>query len=91
MFAELQEQDEELWAEARCKSGTGDLVALFYSEQLDDIAKAKAICAECPVRPACLDYAIQIRELHGIWGGLNELERKQRITVGPEAKGLRRV
>ena len=38
---------------------------------------AKSICAVCPVRRACLDYAVQIREPHGIWGGLNELERKQ--------------
>jgi WhiB family redox-sensing transcriptional regulator len=29
------------------------------------------------VRGECLEYAIQIREPHGIWGGLNELERKQ--------------
>ena len=38
--------------------------------------RAKAICATCPVKKACLDYAIRIREPHGIWGGLNELERK---------------
>ncbi len=38
--------------------------------------RAKAICASCPVRIECLDYAIEIREPHGIWGGLNELERK---------------
>jgi WhiB family redox-sensing transcriptional regulator len=40
-------------------------------------AQAKAICATCSVRQPCLDYAIRIREPHGIWGGLNELERKQ--------------
>ena len=40
-------------------------------------ARAKAICSECHVREACLDYAIRIREPHGIWGGLNEVERKQ--------------
>jgi WhiB family redox-sensing transcriptional regulator len=39
--------------------------------------RAKAICATCSVRKACLDYALRIREPHGIWGGLNELERKQ--------------
>jgi WhiB family redox-sensing transcriptional regulator len=38
--------------------------------------KAKAICATCPVRVECLDYAIRIHEPHGIWGGLNELERR---------------
>ena len=38
--------------------------------------RAKAICATCPVRRPCLDYALQIREPHGIWGGLNEMERR---------------
>ena len=38
--------------------------------------RAKAICAQCSVREPCLEMAIRIREQHGIWGGLNELERK---------------
>jgi WhiB family redox-sensing transcriptional regulator len=38
--------------------------------------QAKSICARCSVRPECLDYAISIREPYGIWGGLNELERR---------------
>jgi len=42
--------------------------------------RAKAICASCPVRRACLEYALQIHEPHGIWGGLNELERKTLIA-----------
>jgi WhiB family redox-sensing transcriptional regulator len=37
---------------------------------------AKAICQDCGVRQECLTYAIEIREPHGIWGGLNEVERK---------------
>ncbi|MFN0089559.1 MAG: WhiB family transcriptional regulator [Acidimicrobiales bacterium] len=40
-------------------------------------SRAKEICRSCPVRRDCLDYAISIREPHGIWGGLNEVERKQ--------------
>jgi WhiB family redox-sensing transcriptional regulator len=54
-----------------------------HSERKDErLAReraAKAICKLCPVRRDCLDYAIRIREPHGIWGGLNELERKQVI------------
>ncbi|MDA8312343.1 MAG: WhiB family transcriptional regulator [Actinomycetota bacterium] len=46
-------------------------------ERLEREARAKEICAGCIVREECLDYAIRIRELHGIWGGLNEMERKQ--------------
>ena len=28
------------------------------------------------MKEPCLDYAVSIREPHGIWGGLNENERK---------------
>lgn len=38
--------------------------------------KAKTICAMCDVKQPCLEYAIAIKEPHGVWGGLNELERK---------------
>ncbi len=47
--------------------------------------RAKAICAVCPVRGPCLAYALEIREPHGIWGGLNELERKALIADSPLA------
>jgi WhiB family redox-sensing transcriptional regulator len=38
--------------------------------------RAKGICAACPVRIECLEYAMRIHESHGVWGGLNELERR---------------
>lgn len=38
--------------------------------------RAKAVCAGCPVRRPCLDYALRIGEQHGIWGGLTEVERR---------------
>ncbi len=37
---------------------------------------AKRICAGCAVTAECLDAAIERRETHGIWGGLNEIERR---------------
>ena len=43
-------------------------------------ARAKEICVDCSVRSACLEYAIEIREPHGIWGGLNEVERRQLLA-----------
>jgi len=39
-------------------------------------AVAKAICMRCPVLVECREYALAIREAHGIWGGLNEMERR---------------
>ena len=44
-------------------------------EKIDRESRAKEICASCAVKD-CLDYALSIREPHGIWGGLNEVERK---------------
>ena len=45
-------------------------------EKLAREAVAKRICAVCPVRQLCLDYALDTREGHGVWGGLNETERR---------------
>lgn len=38
-------------------------------------AAAKSICADCPVREACLEWALQLGETHGVWGGLTPEER----------------
>ena len=54
---------------ARCNDGTGSMTELFFSEQLDDIAAAKAFCQECPVKDACLEGAATRREPWGVWGG----------------------
>lgn len=40
-------------------------------------AKAKAICASCPVRAQCLDYALGNSIKYGIWGGLSGEERER--------------
>jgi WhiB family transcriptional regulator, redox-sensing transcriptional regulator len=39
-------------------------------------ARAKAVCGRCAVRRDCLEYALDSKEAHGIWGGTNEVERK---------------
>jgi len=43
------------------------------------LAQAKAICAACTVRQLCLDYAVQSRQLHGVWGGTSEEARRPLI------------
>jgi len=39
--------------------------------------RAKQICADCRVRAECLEFALRVREPHGIWGGLTEAERRR--------------
>lgn len=41
--------------------------------------QAKAVCMRCEVRQECLDYALDMREPYGIWGGLTEVERRARL------------
>ena len=43
---------------------------------LVQIAKAKGVCGECPVRVQCLDYALETNQDSGIWGGTSEDERR---------------
>jgi WhiB family transcriptional regulator, redox-sensing transcriptional regulator len=38
-------------------------------------ARAKAICARCPVIRECATYALGAGERHGVWGGLSERDR----------------
>ena len=40
-------------------------------------AKAKRICMQCAVRDDCLEFALRVREPHGIWGELTESERRR--------------
>lgn len=87
MLAQRWDDDEdvEAWAEARCKDGTGSLTALFFSEQLDDIARAKGICGECPVQEACFECALARREPFGVWGG--RLFLKGRVLAVKRPRG----
>ncbi len=38
--------------------------------------QAKAVCARCPVREQCLEWALGADQIIGIWGGTTELERR---------------
>lgn len=77
---------EEVWQiKAACR---GPQAAVFFppphferkDEKSERESRAKSICATCSVKRECLDYAVAIREPHGIWGGLNENERKALIA-----------
>lgn len=57
------------WAQARCRDGAATMLDLFFSEDIGDIAHAKAICTECPVIDACFEGALARREPWGVWGG----------------------
>jgi len=54
---------------ARCADGHGTMTGLFFSDNVIDIARAKAMCALCPLQVSCLDGALEREEPWGVWGG----------------------
>ncbi|NGP08330.1 WhiB family transcriptional regulator [Rhodococcus sp. 14C212] len=41
---------------------------------------AKRICSTCTVMTECRNYALTLGEVHGIWGGMTESERRELIS-----------
>jgi len=72
-------EDNPRWRfEAACRGADPSLFfAPSYFEKRHEEAVARRICDRCPVRVDCLEFALEIREPHGFWGGMNELERRQ--------------
>jgi WhiB family redox-sensing transcriptional regulator len=49
---------------------------LFFPKRGEPAGPARQMCATCPVRQPCLEYALSNRITSGIWGGLTERERR---------------
>jgi len=64
--------------EARCLDADPEA---FFPEKGGSTREAKRICAACPVRDECLEYALENDERFGIWGGLSERERRRAKRV----------
>jgi len=65
--------------EAACRSADPDLFFPVSESgpSIEQIAKAKAVCAVCKVRRECLSFAMATRQAQGIWGGTTEAERRR--------------
>jgi len=73
------------WDQAACRDPSGSLSSLFFSDELHDIARAKQVCAGCPVLALCLEGALQRREPWGVWGG--QLFLNGRILASKRRRG----
>ena len=57
-------------------------------QALVQIARAKEVCGECPVQNDCLEYALETNQDAGIWGGLDE---EQRRNIRRQSAGRQRA
>ena len=49
----------------------------FFPSDGVGVEVARRICADCPVKDPCLEYALAQRIDHGVWGGCSERERRR--------------
>ena len=49
----------------------------FFPSDGVGVDRARKICAECPAKAPCLEYALEHRIDHGVWGGTSERERRR--------------
>jgi WhiB family transcriptional regulator, redox-sensing transcriptional regulator len=64
---------------------------LFFAKHGTTYQDAAAICARCLVRTECLDYALERRIEHGMWGGLSPQQRTQLIRAREPAARRRPI
>jgi WhiB family transcriptional regulator, redox-sensing transcriptional regulator len=69
-------QDDTWMAHGKCRELPPET---FFPREGVGVEIAKRVCADCPVREACLEYALFHRIEHGVWGGVSERGRR-RIT-----------
>lgn len=60
--------------QAACRGLDTDV---FFPVTDEEAAEAQAVCAVCPVREECLEYALVTGQEDGVWGGLTETERRR--------------
>jgi WhiB family redox-sensing transcriptional regulator len=76
---------------AACRWSDPDLFFPLSSSgrSLDQVARAKEVCAGCTVRAECLAFALRTSQAHGVWGGTSEQERYPGADRGERLHELR--
>jgi WhiB family transcriptional regulator, redox-sensing transcriptional regulator len=65
-------------------------VELFFSDKPEDKYEAKNLCFACPVRKDCIKYALESKQIWGIWGGKDENEIRRTLSVDANGDEYRR-
>ena len=66
----------DFFDDAACRDAD---TSVFFPTSEADAGPAKAICAGCPVREQCLEFALEIRPSDGVWGGMTPIERHRAV------------
>jgi len=76
-LSDLMFEPDEDWRYSAACAGTDDSLFFPSGDEDPQAGAAKAVCAACPVREACLQYALSTNQTEGIWGGMTGAERRR--------------
>lgn len=62
----------------------------FFSEEPEEKYAAKNLCFSCPVRKDCVKYALEEKQIWGVWGGRDENEIRRILSVDANGDECRR-
>jgi WhiB family redox-sensing transcriptional regulator len=77
--------DTAWMAEGKCRDLPPET---FFPSDGVGVEVARRICADCPVKAPCLEYALYNRIEHGVWGGASERERRR---IARQRRGIQRT
>lgn len=86
-----ERERRDWWQAAACRSADPDIFfpVSTHGPGRHDIARAKEVCAGCPVRRQCLQFALATHQVHGVWGGTTEEERRLHMHAQPPVPAQR--
>jgi WhiB family redox-sensing transcriptional regulator len=67
-----------------------EVMEWFFSKEPKEKYAAKNLCFSCPVRKECLQWALEHRQIWGIWGGKDEVEMRRTLSVSYKGEEARR-
>lgn len=86
-------RDESACPDAQWTPADGEEQEIdFFTDDPTEKYAARAVCmSKCPVRWDCLKYALDNKEIWGIWGGVDEYEIRRSLSVDRLGDPIRRA
>ncbi len=83
--------DPQEWHEdAECaKPANAEYINNFFANKPSQQYQAKKLCDVCPVRKECLQWALETKQVWGIWGGLDYQQIRRTLSVNWEGQEMR--
>lgn len=66
-----------------------DIAVNFFANKPAQQLQAKKLCFECPVRADCSKWALENKQIWGIWGGLTPKQIRRTLSVNWDGQEMR--